>query len=56
MLQHSIENTDGITLENETSLANNLLLDVSKIIRKNSIRRCDKIIYDIRMEFTIGET
>ena len=35
----SIENTDGITLENETGLANNLLLDGTKITSEITINK-----------------
>ena len=55
----SIENTDGITLENETGLANNLLLDGSKITsEKTQSDAGDKIIYEdtVYGKFTIGET
>tara|TARA_B100000700_G_scaffold120689_1_gene135534 strand:- start:2537 stop:5122 length:2586 start_codon:yes stop_codon:yes gene_type:complete len=55
----SIENTDGITLENETGLANNLLLDGSKITSDiTQADAGDKIIYEdtVYGNFTIGET
>ena len=55
----SIENTDGITLENETGLANNLLLDGSKITSEiTQADAGDKIIYEdtVYGNFTIGET
>ena len=55
----SIENTDGITLENETGLANNLLLDGSKITSDiTQADAGDKIIYEDTEygNFTIGET
>ena len=55
----SIENTDGITLENETGLANNLLLDGSKITsEKTQSDAGDKIIYEdtVYGKFTLGET
>ena len=55
----SIENTDGITLENETGLKDNLLLDGSKITsEKTQSDAGDKIIYEdtIFGKFTIGET
>ena len=55
----SIENTDGITLENETNLANNLLLDGSKITSDiTQADAGDKIIYEdtVYGNFTIGET
>jgi hypothetical protein len=55
----SIENTDGITLENETSLSDNLLLDGSKITsEKTQLDTGDKIIYEDSSfgKFTVGET
>ena len=55
----SIENTDGITLENETGLSDNLLLDGSKITsEKTQSDAGDKIIYEdtVYGKFTIGET
>ena len=55
----SIENTDGITLENETGLKDNLLLDGSKITsEKTQSDAGDKIIYEDTVfgKFTIGET
>ena len=55
----SVENTDGITLENETGLKDNLLLDGSKITsEKTQSDAGDKIIYEdtIFGKFTIGET
>ena len=55
----SIKNTDGITLENETGLANNLLLDGSKITSDiTQADAGDKIIYEDTEygNFTIGET
>ena len=55
----SIENTDGITLENETGLANNLLLDGSKITSERTQSDAgDKIIYEDTTygSFTVGET
>ena len=55
----SIQNTDGITLENETGLANNLLLDGSKITSDiTQADAGDKIIYEdtVYGNFTIGET
>ena len=55
----SIENTDGITLENETGLSDNLLLDGSKITsEKTQSDAGDKIIYEDTVfgKFTIGET
>ena len=55
----SIENTDGITLENETGLANNLLLNGSKITSEiTQADAGDKIIYEdtVYGNFTIGET
>lgn len=55
----SIENTDGITLENETGLKNNLLLDGSKITsEKTQSDAGDKLIYEDTAfgKFTIGET
>ena len=55
----SIENTDGITLENETGLENNLLLDGSKITSDiTQADAGDKIIYEdtVYGNFTIGET
>ena len=54
-----IENTDGITLENETGLKDNLLLDGSKITsEKTQSDAGDKIIYEDTVfgKFTIGET
>ena len=54
----SIENTDGITLENETGLANNLLLDGSKITsEKTQSDAGDKIITEDTTygKFTRGE-
>ena len=43
----SIENTDGITLENETGLSDNLLLDGSKITSERTQSDAgDKIIYE----------
>ena len=55
----SIENTDGITLENETGLKDNLLLDGSKITSERTQQdQGDKIIYEDSSfgKFTIGET
>ena len=55
----SIENTDGITLENETGLKDNLLLDGSKITsEKTQSDAGDKLIYEDTAfgKFTIGET
>ena len=55
----SIENTDGITLENETGLSDNLLLDGSKITsERTQLDADDKIIYEDSSfgKFTIGET
>ena len=55
----SIENTDGITLENETGLANNLLLDGSKITsERTQLDADDKIIYEDSSygKFSVGET
>ena len=55
----SIENTDGITLENETGLSDNLLLDGSKITsERTQLDQGDKIIYEDTVfgKFTIGET
>ena len=55
----SIENTDGITLENETGLSDNLLLDGSKITSERTQSDAgDKIIYEDTVfgQFTIGET
>nr|BAR27356.1 putative structural protein [uncultured Mediterranean phage uvMED] len=55
----SIENTDGITLENETGLTDNLLLDGSKITSERTQSDAgDKIIYEDTVfgKFTIGET
>jgi len=55
----SIENTDGITLENETGLSDNLLLDGSKISsEKTQLDQGDKIIYEDTSygKFTVGET
>ena len=54
-----IENTDGITLENETGLKDNLLLDGSKITsEKTQSDAGDKIIYEDTVfgKFTVGET
>jgi len=55
----SIENTDGITLENETGLLDNLLLDGSKITsEKTQSDAGDKIIYEdtVYGKFSVGET
>ena len=55
----SIENTDGITLENETGLKDNLLLDGSKITsEKTQSDAGDKIIYEdtVYGKFSVGET
>lgn len=55
----SIENTDGITLENETGLTDNLLLDGSKISsERTQIDQGDKIIYEDSSygKFSVGET
>ena len=55
----SIESTDGITLENETGLKDNLLLDGSKITSERTQQdQGDKIIYEDSSfgKFTIGET
>ena len=55
----SIENTDGITLENETGLSDNLLLDGSKLTsEKTQSDAGDKIIYEDTVfgKFTVGET
>ena len=55
----SVENTDGITLENETGLANNLLLDGSKITsERTQLDADDKIIYEDSSygKFSVGET
>ena len=55
----SIENTDGITLENETGLSDNLLLDGSKITsEKTQSDAGDKIIYEdtVYGKFSVGET
>ena len=38
----SIENTDGITLENETGLSDNLLLDGSKITSEKTQSDADE--------------
>ena len=55
----SVENTDGITLENETGLKDNLLLDGSKITsEKTQSDAGDKIIYEdtVYGKFSVGET
>jgi len=55
----SIETTDGITLENETGLKNNLLLDGAKLTSERTQSDAgDKIIFEdsIFGSFTIGET
>jgi len=55
----SIETTDGITLENETGLTDNLLLDGSKITsEKTQQDKGDKIIFEDSVfgKFTVGET
>jgi hypothetical protein len=55
----SIENTDGITLENETGLKDNLLLDGSKITSERTQQdQGDKIIYEDTVfgKFAVGET
>ena len=55
----SIENTDGITLENETGLQDNLLLDGSKInSERTQLDAGDKIIYEDSSfgKFSVGET
>nr|BAR27334.1 putative structural protein [uncultured Mediterranean phage uvMED] len=55
----SVENTDGITLENETGLTDNLLLDGSKITsEKTQSDAGDKIIYEdtVYGKFSVGET
>ena len=55
----SIENTDGITLENETGTTFNLLLDGSKISsERTQLDQGDKIIYEDTSfgKFTVGET
>ena len=55
----SIESTDGITLENETGLKDNLLLDGSKITSERTQSDAgDKIIYEDTTygSFTVGET
>jgi len=55
----SIENTDGITLENETGTKSNLLLDGSKISSEKTQQDAgDKIIYEDTTygKFTVGET
>ena len=55
----SIESTDGITLENETGLLDNLLLDGSKITSERTHSDAgDKIIYEDTTygSFTVGET
>ena len=55
----SIESTDGITLENETGLKNNLLLDGSKISsERTQLDQGDKIIFEDTSfgKFTVGET
>ena len=55
----SIESTDGITLENETGRADNLLLDGSKITSERTQQDADdKIILEDSSfgKFTIGET
>ena len=55
----SIENTDGIALENETGLLDNLLLDGSKISsERTQLDIGDKLIYEDSSfgQFTVGET
>jgi len=55
----SIESTDGVTLENETGLQDNLLLDGSKITSERTQSDAgDKIIYEDTTygSFTVGET
>ena len=55
----SIENTDGIALENETGLLDNLLLDGSKISSaRTQLDTGDKLIYEDSSfgTFTVGET
>ena len=55
----SIESTDGVTLENETGLQDNLLLDGSKITSERTQSDAgDKIIYEDSTygSFTVGET
>ncbi len=55
----SIENTDGITLENETGTKSNLLLDGSKISsERTQLDQGDKIIFEDSSygKFTVGET
>ena len=55
----SIESTDGITLENETGRADNLLLDGSKITSERTQQDADdKIVLEDSSfgKFTIGET
>ena len=55
----SIESTDGVTLENETGLQDNLLLDGSKITSERTQEdKGDKIIYEDSSfgKFTVGET
>ena len=55
----SIENTDGIILENETGTTFNLLLDGSKISsERTQLDQGDKIIYEDTSfgKFTVGET
>ena len=55
----SIESTDGVTLENETGLQDNLLLDGSKITSERTQSDAgDKIIFEDTTygSFTVGET
>ena len=55
----TIQNTDGIILENETGTSANLLLDGSKISsERTQLDQGDKIIYEDTSygKFTVGET